>query len=1682
MRNRFKRILGIIVAACIAVSVFTLNVSAADLFDQGSEVATAFLEFANASDWETTTGSAIEISAPYASPLYTGATLSYDIEVDDAEFEGALKIQSVIKGGDPSWAWVQCDNSQIVELDNSTLKKQVEVVFGSGVEKATTLGSIVVNVAGYNTDFNGKVTISNLKLVNGEPGSDSGSQGDEIFNGGDKTVDFGSVQFDLKSDWHDLVADGVRLDALYDGAVYPGAKLVFTVAIDSRVSFSGAIKPLPVLRLSNSWSWTQCPDSQIANLTASSFENGEAQVTVVFDNAALLELADLKAIDFKVAGWQCDYAGTLSIKNVVLHNGEEPSESSQGEEIYNSGDKVADFENVKFDPTADWSDVLSDGVSLNATYTGVVYPGAKLVFKVEIDPAKTFTGLIKPVPVLRLSDSWSWTQAEPIPELLITDFTNGIATVEVIFDSSAMLDTTGLAAITFKAVGTKCDYDGYLKIKEVVLYNGDSDQTAPELPSVEAVVWDFNDTSKGIDGWIINEGDRAYDYSGESSIEYDSSTFDSGVLKFNVDFSANSSSSWSEAKMYNTFASSLIELDGYNLLSFDFYYNPSLMTKGSFSSQIYISSSSSGNKAIPMSGESVGDFIKTQATISIPVSSGQATQFMLSVVGASTDYKGPVYFDNVTLGQTETAGVLLTETPEAQTPVDISELPEFDEVSATDKDATDEALNLFAYLKGISGSGQVIFGHENDTHHKAGGNFPGSTTSDTADLTGSIAGVAGIDTLSLIGNEYPGKLPSDDPRYDSDPVKGSAKLSIDAFKQGAIVSLSAHMPNFSLVYDKGQKDGAWDFSGYTVNDHSGNPMERILPGGDLNEVYVAYLDIVAEYLGILQEEKVPVVFRPFHENNGSWFWWGSGSTPENFKSVFRYTIDYLRESGIHNFIVAYSPNGPFSSEAAYLERYPGDEYIDVIAYDYYQNGQSTEASSHAWINGPFANAAALVKKLADEKGKIAAISELGIITGTSLGDGQNWGCLAETGNKNLDWFSDALEVAVEHGASYMLAWADFDPTNFDMTYRISETKGHEMANGFIKFYNDERTVFADGTSLAEALAKTPPTVADLAETAYFLAPVDGTNLVEPIQLIAKASPDLESPKFVLESDAGEEATLDAVLEDGLWVADLEAAVLEKFVGPTTISLYSAYTVIASIAVVFGEIPEKPAGVVDDFELYQGSAKLLADAWVPTSGSNCSNQISLVSDQKSSGEFGLKYEYHIQAPPEGYTGITLEYSADVSEYNALQLWIKPDGYGQKLVIQVTSGSEDFEVFLSEFAATTEAKLVTIPFSKLVGKNGGTFNPARVSKVGLWVNTIPSDEEWSVDSVFYFDNIHFLESDAEEITFEDLPEDIDEDDDASEGTAPPAESSPARTYDPDAIIQTSVSSPRFKSGESVSIVIGASSHGVDIKGSDLQLGVSKNVDIVLKNYFFQLSLSPAFAKELAVPESSNARILLHPATNPLPKAEFDRIAAIDPINQTLLKRVFNFSVQLASGVASVSAPIKASVDVSSYTDAQKSRLTGVFYDKASKSYRQLGGELSEDGKTFVFYSSKQGLLGLIISDKVTKLEFSVGSKAYSANGTQAQSDAAPFVGSGSETQLSLRAVADALGANVSWIPGTRTVAVAFGSKTVRFTIGQPYAIGAPAPVIKDDRAFAPIEQIAYAFGANIVIIGETVKIYL
>lgn len=336
----------------------------------------------------------------------------------------------------------------------------------------------------------------------------------------------------------------------------------------------------------------------------------------------------------------------------------------------------------------------------------------------------------------------------------------------------------------------------------------------------------------------------------------------------------------------------------------------------------------------------------------------------IGFVGVNTEFKGSVYVDNITLSQYNATGdfVKITATPNAVgTQADTSNAPT--QVRLSDANAGTSATALYAYLMALRENGQVLFGHENDINKMVSST---AKEGDVKDITGSISGVYGIDSLALTGAE----LGISDAK---EALNQAVAYSKQAAEQGAIITLSTHMPNFTNEKIKVNADGSYDFTACDFSeakDTSNNCAEQILPGGAYNDRFTAYLDIIAEYANALQEDNIPVLFRPYHENTGSWFWWGSSTGVETYKSLWRYTQEYLQSKGVHNMIYVYSPNGPITGAEEYLTRYPGDEYVDVLAFDYYDDYSTYPATFDDSFFKNLEATCQVVSDLAAKKGRL----------------------------------------------------------------------------------------------------------------------------------------------------------------------------------------------------------------------------------------------------------------------------------------------------------------------------------------------------------------------------------------------------------------------------------------------------------------------------------------------------------------------------------------------------------------------------------------------------------------------------------------------------------------------------------------------------------------------------------------
>lgn len=1007
--------------------------------------------------------------------------------------------------------------------------------------------------------------------------------------------------------------------------------------------------------------------------------------------------------------------------------------------------------------------------------------------------------------VVKLTDAWTYTKGDTWPYLDKSAFTQGddgsyYADVTIDFKDK---DAAQLMEIDFEIVGV--GFKGDITFDKVAVYN--IEESKPEFEEKDPSVLASFDNESAMSSWA---GETGYQYfhGGDSNatpdISYDANeAAKDGRLKVSLNYSKNSKESWSEAKVKYTNADG-VDVSNYNQVSVDLIYsgeNPvgkmKFYTDGIINKDCTVDTTDA---------EDLGNGLhKVTVTMGFSPTETPLKDLTIGLIGVNSSFIGDVYLDNLVLSQKNESEDFVKITSQAGegTQADISKAAA--NIKVTDSELDESAKALQSYLNGLKNSDQVLFGHQNDVSRSVNAN---ASLGDVYDVTGSVSGVFGIDTLALAGSEAGGTDAAS-------ALRNSVEYSKKAAQNGAIVSLSAHMPNFTNSKIKKNDDGSYDFFNCDFSeskDLSNDSLKTILPGGENNEVYNAYLDIIADYANQLAMDKIPVMFRPLHENTGSWFWWGSTNSEESYKSLYRYTRDYLESKGVHNLLYVYSPCGPVSSEEDFMSRYPGDEYVDVLGFDYYADytyGQDADESYFENLD----STCRVVSKIADEHNKIAGISECGVRV--TREDGSSDGLLVK-GNpvakekSGYNWYQKVNDVAKKNNMPYYLVWANFSDTNFYVPYKYDDTYGQEMINEFIDYYNDSSSIFGKGTNFYENIDElSENAMADAYDNqyGYITAPFDMDELTEDTTLSAYVK-NAKKVSFVVKDTAtGKAITLDGNVQDtaaqslaataadatgtALYTATLTKADMEKL-GKTDVATITVMADDVEISTIKNlSIGKKkdvaPANVFEDFDYYSGSNGLLEAAYTQNSAAGCSSSFKLNKDNKADGTYGGAFTYTLKTKgSEVWTGNIKSAltNKDFSKYNALQMWVKPDGQGQKLVVQVTDGSgEEFEAYLTDFVKGTEAKYVSIPFSKFKGKQGGTLNSSNITKFAIWCNSISANGATDITSTIYFDGIRAVKLTDDQLALSDKDAEyglIVTDDAIGEPTITPADPNP--TPDP------------------------------------------------------------------------------------------------------------------------------------------------------------------------------------------------------------------------------------------------------------------------------------------------------------
>ncbi len=1339
-------------------------------------------------------------------------------EAEDGTYN-AIQLSCAIKTGD-GWTYTKSDDYPFLKTDNFA-DGSAEVTFAFDVEDIGAVSEIVFQYNS-NSAYIGTISVSDVDIQSEDAGGDgedgqtpggedgqnpggedgqnpgSGDSGSESENGSssatgnvsgkaapaitENTVwssDEAVLTFDTASDttWKDKAYASNDSDTYADMARIEGAtvgekvKLTATVSLDGDISgldgaeasdgSYNAIQLACAIKAGDSWTYVKSDDYPF--LKSENFTDGKCSVEFNFNG---VDAGDVQEIVFQ-------YNANSAFTGKVLIGGVAVDKVESGKKPTTTETEAGNFADASlvFDTASDakWTD-KAFASNDTESYTDLptvdnVKVGAKAKLTATVSLDGDISGLdgaeasdgsynaIQLACAMKTGDSWDYVKSGDYPFLKAENFVDGKCDVSFAFDIS---EVGNVQEIVFQ-YNSNSAYAGKITISNVKVLDvkessGGLEQRDPAVISDLSSAEDYDKWSTEA-GYAYKHGDAA-NKAGNATpdISYDSAN---ERLKVSVDYSADSTSSWSEAKV-KCVPTEAMDVSQYNQLSVDIIYPAKL--KGS-KIKFFADGIINKDTTIDDDAEDIGDGLKkVTVTMGFTPTDKPLRDVTIGIIGSSTSFKGNVYLDNLVLSQADTTKdfVEITETPGAGSPADLSQMPS--SVRVSDANAADSAKALAAYLNTLMNSDQVLFGHQNDVSRSVN---PQASLGDVYDVTGQVSGVFGIDSLAVTGSEAGGSDAAS-------ALANSVAYSKTAAANGAIVSLSMHMPNFSSSKIVKNSDGTYSFYGCDFSeskDLSNDIVKQILPGGEYNEVFTAYLDVIADYASQLQAAGIPIMIRPFHENTGSWFWWGSMNTAETYKSLYRYTKDYMEQSGVHNLLWVYSPNGPLTSEAAYMSYYPGDEYVDILAFDYYNDYNSYPASADNSFFDSLDATCSIVSSIAAKRGKIPAIAECGVRVMKKDGS-DNEGLLVKgnpvgTQGSGKNWYQEVSDIAKKNNMPYYLVWANFGDSNFYVPYKYDATHGQELINDFIKYYNDDSSIFGGDTGFYSNMGTLAGVSANTYtnQMGYMVYPFDRDTILEATTLkagvknAAKVQFVINNPdtgvKMTLTADAG--ASIAAAGTDStLYTAELTDSNLSKL-GKTdtaTITLMADGKQLAQLSnISLGKSKDKaPANVIEDFEYYSGSDGLLDSTYTSNSAAGCSSSFVLDRTHKNGGTYGGAFKYKLETNgAEVWTGrIKSELTSnDFSKYNAFEMWVQPDGMGQKLVIQITDGSgEEFEVYLTDFVKGTKAQYVTIPFSSFKGKKGGTLDTSDIVKFAVWCNSIvPEDHtgKWTVDSTIYFDGI-------------------------------------------------------------------------------------------------------------------------------------------------------------------------------------------------------------------------------------------------------------------------------------------------------------------------------------------------------
>lgn len=335
-----------------------------------------------------------------------------------------------------------------------------------------------------------------------------------------------------------------------------------------------------------------------------------------------------------------------------------------------------------------------------------------------------------------------------------------------------------------------------------------------------------------------------------------------------------------------------------------------------------------------------------------------------------------------------------------------------------DPDASEKTVTLYNSLKRIQNTSSFLFGQEffNSFRFSGSGAHGEKEFSDSKDITGAHPALLGSDFHYYLTKG------ATERGYHTEAVKW-------AYQQGYVIT-----------YD-------WHLSARNTNSYEYVPAVKDLANNIVNDIgddrawLYSELDKIIDIINndlVVNNENIPIVFRPFHEMNGGWFWWGSqATTSDNYKLLYQLLVDYMRPK-VNTVLFCWSPNSPTN-----MNYFPGNDYVDILGVDIYEVSESSLRS----------NLAPIVDH-AQANNKVAVLSE----TGNRKSNGDE---------AVMYWKNTVLPGIVNDpsGKSLKIAWAlTWINASWSFSYVPYAGSSAAAKQNFIDFKNSPHVIFGDKLS------------------------------------------------------------------------------------------------------------------------------------------------------------------------------------------------------------------------------------------------------------------------------------------------------------------------------------------------------------------------------------------------------------------------------------------------------------------------------------------------------------------------------------------------------------------------------------------------------------------------------------------